>query len=100
MFHPTDNFKSTGKAYTQKISKDLNQQDWIPNRQFGFRQAHSTVQQCHRITDFINRAMENQQHCTAAFLDVNQAFDKVWHPGLLFKMKRISPSSYSNLLNS
>jgi hypothetical protein len=44
--------------------------------------------------------MENQQYCTAAFLDVSQALDKVWHPGLLLKIKRILPSSYSNLLNS
>jgi hypothetical protein len=95
----TDNFKSTRKAYTQKINKDLNSQDWIPN-QFGFRQAHSTVQQCQRITDIINKAMENQQYCTAAFLDISQAFDKVWHPGLLFKIKRILPSSYFNLLKS
>jgi hypothetical protein len=32
----TANFKSTRKAYTQKINKDLNPQDWIPNHQFGF----------------------------------------------------------------
>jgi hypothetical protein len=44
--------------------------------------------------------MENQQYFTAAFLDVSQAFDKVWHPGLLFKIKRILPSSYFNLLKS
>jgi len=44
--------------------------------------------------------MENQQYCTAAFLDTSQAFDKVWHPGLLFKIKRILPWSYFNLLKS
>jgi hypothetical protein len=58
------------------------------------------VQQCHRITDVINKAVENQQYCTASFLDVSQAFDKVWHPGLLFKIKRILPSGYFNLLKS
>jgi len=84
----------------QKIYKDLNLQDWIPYHQFGFRKAHSTVQECHRITDVINKAMENQQYCTAAFLDVSQAFDKVWHPGLLFKIKRILLSSYFNQLKS
>ena len=78
----------------------MNPQDWIPNHQFGFRQAHSTVQQCHRIEDVINKTMEIQQYCTATFLDVRQAFDKVWHPGLLFKIKRILPSSYFNLLKS
>jgi len=56
------------------------------------------VQQCHRITDVINKAMENQQYCTIAFLEVSQAFDELWHPGLLFKIKRILPSSYFNLL--
>ena len=71
----------------------MNPQDLIPTHQYGFRQAHSTVQQCHRVTD-INKATENQQHCTAAFSDVSQAFDEGWHPGLLFKIKRILPSSY------
>jgi len=33
-------------------------------------------------------------------LVVNHAFDKVWHPGLLIKIKRILPSSYCNLLKS
>jgi len=65
-----------------------------------FPQVHSTVQQCRRLTDVINKAMENQQYCTAAFLDVSQEFDKVWHPGLLFKIERILPSSYFNLLKS
>jgi hypothetical protein len=80
------------------INKDLNPQDWIPNQQFAFQQAHSTLQQCHRITDVINKVMENQQYCTAAFLDVSQAFDKVCHPGLLFQIKSVLPSSYFSLL--
>jgi len=95
-----DNFKSTRKKCTKKINKDLNPQDWIPDHQSGLRQAHSTVQQCHRIIDVINKAMENQQCCTAAFLDVRKAFHKVWYTGLLFKIKIILPSSYFNLLKS
>ena len=88
------------KAYTQKINKELNPQDWIPDHQFGFRQSHSTVQQYHHIKDAINKLMENQQYCTAPLLDVSQAFDKVWHPGLLLKIKRILLSSYFNQLKS
>jgi len=71
----------------------------VPNHQSGYRQAHSTLQQCHRITYIINKATETEQYCTAAFLDVSQAYDKLWHPGLLLKIKRILPSSYFNLLN-
>ena len=88
------------KLILRKINKDLNPQDWIPHHQFGFREAHSAVQQCHRITSVINKTMENQQYCTAAFLDVSQAFDTVRHPGLLFKIKRLLPTRYYNLLTS
>jgi hypothetical protein len=56
------------------------------------------IQQCHRVADTINKALENRQFCPAAFLDVSQAFDKVWHPGLLYKIKQILPTRYFNLL--
>jgi len=88
------------KLILKRINKESNPQDWIPNHQFGFRQAHSTIQQCHRVADTINKALENHQFCTAAFLDVSQAFDKVWHPGLLFKIKKILSIKYYNLLKS
>jgi hypothetical protein len=84
----------------QKINQYILESAWVPNHQFGFRQAHSTLQQCHRITDVINKVMENQQYWTATFWDLSQAFDTVWHPGLLFKIRRILPSSYFNLLKS
>jgi hypothetical protein len=42
----------------------------------------------------------NHQFCIAAFLDFSQAFDKVWHPGILFKIKQILPIKYYNLLKS
>jgi len=44
--------------------------------------------------------MEKQQYFTDTILNVSQAFDEVCHPGLLFTMKRIRPSSYFNLLKS
>jgi len=68
------------KLILERINKDKNPHDWIPQHQFGFRQAHCKVQQCYRITYTINKALEDQQYCTAVFIDVSQAFDKVWHP--------------------
>ena len=79
------------KLILKRNNKKSNPQDWIPNHQFGFRQTHFTIQQCHRVADTINKALENHQFCTAAFLDVSQAFDKVWRPGLLSKIKKILP---------
>jgi hypothetical protein len=44
--------------------------------------------------------MEDNQYCTAAFLDINQAFDKVWHEGLLSKLKTIFLDSIYRILKS
>jgi hypothetical protein len=32
--------------------------------------------------------MEGKKVCTSVFLDIQQAFDKVWHKGLLYKHKK------------
>jgi hypothetical protein len=68
--------------------------DVIPDHQFGFRQHHSTIQQCHRIIQVINKSLEDKKYCSTVFLDVRQAFDKVWHEGLLYKIKHWLPSYF------
>jgi hypothetical protein len=72
----------------------------LPDHQFGFRQRHSTIQQIHRIVNKINEAIKNNQYCSAAFLDISQAFDKVWHTGLLYKLRQSLPLHYFPLLKS
>ena len=88
------------KLISRQISIDTELNTWVPHHQFGFRKTHSTIQQCHRITHTVNTALEYKQYCTAAFLDISQAFDKVWHPGLLCKIKRLLPLGYFPLLKS
>jgi hypothetical protein len=48
----------------------------------------------------INAALESKQHCSAAFLDISQAFDRVWHIGLLHKLRHTLPLNYFLILNS
>jgi hypothetical protein len=48
----------------------------------------------------MNDAIENKSFCTAAFLDISQAFDKVWHTGLLYKLKQAIPHPIYTLLES
>jgi len=83
-----------------RITKETHLQDWILEHQLGFRKAHSTIQQCHRLSDSINRALEEQELCSAVFLYISQAFDKVWHPGLLFKIDQTLPPRFYNILKS
>ncbi|PNF25684.1 hypothetical protein B7P43_G16139 [Cryptotermes secundus] len=72
----------------------------IPDHQFGFRRKHSTIQQCHRIINKIKTSLEGREYCTSVFLDVQQAFDKVWHAGLLYKLKTYLPERFYIILKS
>jgi hypothetical protein len=72
----------------------------LPDHQFSFRQRHSTIHQTHRIVHKINEALETKQYCSAAFLDISQAFDRVWHTGLLHKLRQFLPLNYYIILNS
>jgi hypothetical protein len=67
------------KIFITRIQPILQSTQIIPDHQFVFRRKHATIEQVHRITNIIHKAVENNQYCTAAFLDINQAFDKVLH---------------------
>jgi hypothetical protein len=86
------------KLLLNRIRNDTDILGTIPDYQFGFREHHSTIQQTHRIVNKISAILEEKQYCTAAFLDIAQAFDKVWHIGLLHKLKNKLPSPYYLLL--
>lgn len=72
----------------------------LPDYQFGFRTSHSTIHQVHRLVDAISYSLEKKLYCTCAFLDISQAFDRVWHQGLLYKLKSFLPTSYFLLFKS
>jgi hypothetical protein len=72
----------------------------IPTHQFGFLEGHSTLHQCHMIVNTIRTGLETKQICSAVFLDIRQAFDKVWHHGLLSKIQPIMPTYLYRLLQS
>ncbi len=71
------------KLFHKRLQKDIQRQGLIPDHQFGLQRKHSTVDQVHRVTQHITEALEWKQFCLAVFLDISQAFDKVWHDGLL-----------------
>lgn len=54
--------------------------------QFGFRQAHSTVHQLQRVTNLVKRSKEVSKTTVMALLDIEKAFDNVWHDGLTHKL--------------
>ena len=88
------------KILLKRLIPIIEEKGCIPNHQFGFRSKHSTIDQVHRITNVIEEALEMKQVCSTVFLDVAQAFDKVWHEGLNYKLRTILPKQYSDILES
>lgn len=88
------------KLLLKRLLPIIEERNIIPNHQFGFRQKHSTIEQVHRITRIIEQALEEKKVCSAVFLDVSKAFDKVWHEGLVYKIRRALPATYAKLLQS
>lgn len=65
----------------------------LPTHQFGFTTGHGTTEQCHRVVHYIQSALQEGEYCAAVYLDIKQAFDRVWHTGLLYKLRAILPSN-------
>jgi uncharacterized membrane protein YcgQ (UPF0703/DUF1980 family) len=88
------------KLVLKRLTPILDANHFILQHQFGFRHQHSTLDQVHRITVIFEQALEEKQVCATMFLDVAQAFDKVWHAGLLNKIEQLLPTEYTQLLKS
>lgn len=78
----------------RRLSSFLESNNIIPDFQFGFQINHSTSHQLARLTDFIVNGFEMKKHTLVTFLDFQQAFDKVWHRGLLYKLKKADIPKY------
>lgn len=88
------------KLLLKRLKPIIEERKIIPDYQFGFREKHSTIDQVHRITNIIEKALEEKKVCTTVFLDVAQAFDKVWHEGLIHKLRNLLPKQFAKILES
>ena len=55
--------------------------------QYGFRSSRSTANLLIVVSDIIARALNRSGATRAVALDISKAFDRVWHAGLLHKLK-------------
>lgn len=77
------------KVILHRIADFIADRSIIPSFQFGFRAGHSTVHQVKTITDYIHHNKLNRLSTGAAFIDIEKAFDSIWHDGLIFKMNKL-----------
>lgn len=88
------------KMLLQELIPILSEGRIIPDHQFGFREQHGTIEQVHRIVNTIKVSLEEKKYCSAVFLDIAQAFDKVWHEGLNYKIKTLLPKQFHAILEN
>ena len=64
--------------------------DLISQKQSGFKPGDSCINQVLAINHKIYKLFDACLNIRAVFLDISKAFDKVWHQGLLYKLKQNS----------
>ena len=70
----------------QRPRPQIEQTGFINKHQSGFRRAKSTDDHLFRLSQSIMEIFNRGEHVVAAFLDVEKAFDNVWHNGLRYKI--------------
>ena len=70
----------------------------ITSSQSGFKSGDSSIYQLLSITYDIYQCFDNGFEVRGVFLDIFKAFDKVWHKGLIYKLKQ--NGVVGNLLNT
>ena len=92
-YRPISLSSCVGKVCERLVNKRLYW--WLENtgnlidEQAGFRANMRTEDQLFRLCQNIQDGFQESYHTTAVFIDLQQAYDRVWRKGLLLKMKQI-----------
>lgn len=82
------------KLILTRVLDHVNNNNIFLQEQFGFRKGHSTSHQLYRVVSIINRNKSVAKSTVMGLLDVEKAFDNVWHNGLIFKLYRYNFPNY------
>ena len=74
------------RVIEQRLRSHLEHIGFINKYQSGFRRAKSTDDHLFRLSQSIMESFNRGEHVVAALLDVEKAFDNVWHNGLRYKI--------------
>lgn len=91
-YRPISLISTVGKLMERVVFKHLynffNSNNLIFKLQSGFLPGHSSVFQLIDIYNQICQSFDAKQYTCMVFCDISKAFDRVWHKGLLFKLKQ------------
>ena len=70
----------------QQLQRYILRNNLISHRQFGFRPGHSTADLLNILCQTWNNYLDLREEVCVIALDIQGAFDKVWHHGLMAKL--------------
>lgn len=93
--------KTFERVLTNRVTNDLDSKGFFNRWQRAYRKKCEGVEHIHRLVSE-GRAAISKKWCTGAiFLDVEKAFDSVWHDGLRYKLSNIGlPVKMVRILSS
>ena len=74
------------KIILNRIKIHGKENNTVMQEQFGFREGRSTVHQLARLTNDITTEFNKNRSTALVLLDIEKAFDTVWHKGLIHKL--------------
>jgi hypothetical protein len=77
------------KILSTRLKNFLEINNLLPPEQFGFRSERSTINPILEFHTDTTRHANLKGHTLAVFLDIERAFDRVWHDGLVQKLIKI-----------
>ena len=91
-YRPVSLLPICGKTFERLIYNNLFEyfieNDFMSQNQSGFKPGDSCINQLISITHEIYQSFDDGLEVRGVFLVISKAFDKVWHEGLIYKLKQ------------
>jgi len=89
-YRPISLLSCAGKTMERMIHNRLyweaETNEWLSPQQSAFRHGRSTTDPLLNLTEDAHQAFSKRKEVIAVFLDLEKAYDSVWHDGLIYKL--------------
>lgn len=82
------------RVILNRMNKHTENDEVLPTAQHGFRSFYSTTSQLHRVTERLRSNLRRKRTTGVLLFDIEKAFDRIWHDGLIYKMIQLRYPKY------